>query len=222
VRYGPRTDGIHDMGGMHGFGPVVTPGSEQAYDEPWEGRIFAITQLAAVERLARGSGRAIREEMAPEEYLRASYYERWLWSTERRLERSGTLAPGELDERMRSGAPATPRPAPEEQAERAVATMRETQSLTPAGPARFAVGERVRVRRMRPEGHTRCPRYVRGATGTVEAVRGNDPLPDIGPYKGPSQPVYAVAFDSEELFGPSEDGRWTVLLDLFEDYLESP
>jgi nitrile hydratase subunit beta len=79
----------------------------------------------------------------------------------------------------------------------------------------------VRVRRMRPAGHTRCPRYVRGATGVVEAIRGNDPLPDIGPYKGPVQPVYAVAFDSEALFGPSEEGRWTVLLDLFEDYLEA-
>jgi nitrile hydratase len=73
---------------------------------------------------------------------------------------------------------------------------------------------------MRPAGHTRCPRYVRGATGTVEALRGNDKLPDIGPYQGPSQPVYAVTFDSLELFGPSDEGRWTVMLDLFEAYLE--
>jgi len=207
------------MGGMHGFGPVVTPGSEHAYDEPWEARIFAITELAAVERLARGSGRAVREEMPPGEYLRASYYERWLWSTERRLERAGTLAPGELDGRARSGAPPPRSAAPEGQAARALAAVKETEPLAPAGPARFTPGERVRVRRMRPAGHTRCPRYVRGATGTVEAVRGNDRLPDIGPYKGPSQPVYAVAFDSQELFGPSEDGRWTVMLDLFEAYL---
>jgi hypothetical protein len=73
---------------------------------------------------------------------------------------------------------------------------------------------------MRPLAHTRCPRYVRGATGVVEALRGNDALPDIGPYKGPSTPVYAVAFDSDELFGPSEEGRWTVMVDLFEAYLE--
>ena len=208
------------MGGMHGFGPVVTPGCEQAYDEPWEARIFALSTLAGTERLGAGSGRALREEMPPEEYLRASYYERWLWSTERRLERKGTLAPGQLDERVPASAPAPRTAAPEGQAARALAAVRQTETLAPAGPARFAAGERVRVRRMRPAGHTRCPRYVRGATGTVEALRGNDKLPDIGPYKGPSQPVYAVAFDSLELFGPSDDGRWTVMLDLFEAYLE--
>ena len=73
---------------------------------------------------------------------------------------------------------------------------------------------------MRPGGHTRCPRYVRGATGVVEAVRGLDAFPDIGPYAGPDEPVYAVAFASDDLFGPSSEGRWTVILDLFESYLE--
>jgi nitrile hydratase len=73
---------------------------------------------------------------------------------------------------------------------------------------------------MRPAGHTRCPRYVRGAAGVVEAIRGNDRFPDIGPYEGPSEPVYSVAFTSDALFGRSEEGSWTVLLDLFESYLE--
>jgi nitrile hydratase len=208
------------MGGMHGFGPVVTPGSEKPYHEPWEARVFAISELIGIERLGAGGGRPIREEMPPEEYLRASYYERWLWSNERRLERRGTLAPGELDERIRSGAPAPRSSQPADQAARALAASQENEPLQPVDGARFAVGDRVRVRRMRPVTHTRCPRYVRGATGVVEALRGNDALPDIGPYKGPSTPVYAVAFASEDLFGPSEEGRWTVLVDLFEAYLE--
>jgi nitrile hydratase subunit beta len=211
------------MGGMHGFGPVVTAGSEQPYQEPWEARIFAISTLASTERIGKGSGRAIREEMPPDAYLRASYYERWIWSVERRLERAGTIEPGEVERwvaRLQDGE-ALPRSAePPGQTERALEAVSETESLQPAGPGRYVVGDRVRVRRMRPAGHTRCPRYVRGATGVVEAIRGNDALPDIGPYKGPVQPVYAVAFDSEALFGPSEEGRWTVMLDLFEDYLE--
>jgi nitrile hydratase len=211
------------MGGMHGFGPVVTPGSEQAYHEPWEGRIFALSAVVGVERLGKGSGRPVREEMPADEYLRASYYERWVYSTERRLERAGTIEPGEVErwvERLEAGE-APPRSAePAGQTERVLEAIAETESLQPAGEARYAVGDRVRVRRMRPPGHTRCPRYVRGATGVVDAIRGNDPLPDIGPYKGPLQPVYAVAFDSEALFGPSEEGRWTVMVDLFEDYLE--
>jgi nitrile hydratase subunit beta len=211
------------MGGMHGFGPVVTPGSEQPYHEPWEPRIFAISTVAGVARIARGSGRAIREEMAPDEYLRASYYERWIYSVERRLERAGTIEPGEVErwiERLEDGEPVPRSAEPAQQAEQVLEAVSDTESLQPAGSGRYAVGDRVRVRRMRPAGHTRCPRYVRGATGVVEAVRGNDALPDIGPYKGPVQPVYAVAFESEALFGPSEEGRWTVVADLFEDYLE--
>jgi nitrile hydratase len=161
--------------------------------------------------------------MPPDEYLRASYYERWIYSVERRLERAGTIEPGEVGrwmERLQDGE-AVPRSAePAGQAAQALEAVSETETLQPATAGRFAVGDRVRVRRMRPAGHTRCPRYVRGATGVVEAIRGNDPLPDIGPYEGPVQPVYAVAFHSEALFGPSDEGRWTVMLDLFEDYLE--
>jgi nitrile hydratase subunit beta len=209
------------MGGMDGFGPVVTPGSERPYDERWEARVFAIASLIATEGLAAGSGRATREEMAPEDYLRASYYHRWLWSSERRLERKGAIAPGEVDrwvERLRAGE-RLPGRSDAALAARAVASERENEPLAPAGATRFRVGDRVRVRRMRPRGHTRCPRYARGAVGLVEAVRGRDSFPDIGPYRGPSEPVYAVAFDSDELFGPSGEGRWSVSLDLFESYL---
>jgi nitrile hydratase beta subunit len=210
------------MGGMHGFGAVVTPGSDQAYHEPWEGRVFAISAIIGIEGLGAGGGRPIREEMPPAEYLEASYYERWLWSNERRLERKGTIDPRELDawvERLRSGE-ATPERADPALAARVLEAESQTDTLSAAGETAFAVGERVRVRRMRPTGHTRCPRYVRGATGTVESIRGSDPLPDIGPYKGPVEPVYSVVFDSEDLFGESEEGGWTVAVDLFETYLE--
>jgi nitrile hydratase subunit beta len=211
------------MGGMHGFGPAVWPGSENAYDEPWEPRVFALSAITGGEGLAVGSGRATREEMDAELYLRASYYERWLWSTERRLEGGGAVALGEVDawvERLAAGEHPPSRSDPELVA-RTLGRLRRTRPLGPAGETRFAVGDRVRVRRMRPDGHTRCPRYVRGAVGTVRAIRGSDPFPDIGPYRGAAEPVYAVAFDSDDLFGPSEDGRWVVLLDLFETYLEA-
>jgi nitrile hydratase len=214
-------DGIHDMGGMHGFGRVVTAGSGEPYHERWEPRVFAMSTLVGIERIGEGSGRAIREEMPPEEYLRASYYERWLWSTEERLQRKGTIAPGEVDawvERIRAGeAPA--RREDGGQISRMRAAMREGEPLAAATTTRFAVGERVRVRRMRPAAHTRCPRYVRGAAGIVDAVRGVDRFPDIGPYQGPEEPLYSVVFDSEELFGASDDASWTVRLDLFETYL---
>ena len=215
-------DGIHDMGGMHGFGPVVVPGCDTVYHEPWEGRTFAMSTLVGIERIGKGSGRAIREEMDPEHYLRASYYERWLWSTEERLLRKGTIAPGEVDAwvaRLRAGE-AAPRRLDPEQAERDRAAISNMSPLGEAGETRFVPGDRVRVVRRRHPGHTRIPRYVRGAEGEVTAVRGTAPLPDIGPYAGPIEPVYSVSFDSESVFGPGDEPAWTLLLDLSESYLE--
>lgn len=208
---------------MHGFGSVVVPGAEAAYHERWEPRVFAVSALVGSEQLGRGSGRAIREELPPEEYLRASYYERWLWSTEERLLRKGTIGPGEVDawvERLRAGE-SPPRRIDPAQTRRALAAARGSEPLGPAEQTRFHAGDRVCVRRMRPAGHTRCPRYVRGATGIVEGVRGTDTFPDVGPYEGPDEPVYSVAFRSDDLFGASAEGTWTILLDLYEGYLKA-
>jgi nitrile hydratase beta subunit len=211
------------MGGMHGFGQVVVPGCERAAEEPWEVRTFAMSTIVGIEGIGRGGGRAIREEMSPEHYLRASYYERWLWSTEQRLLRKGTIAPGEVDawvDRLLGGEPVPQRFDPV-QAERDRAAISEVSPLGAAGETRFAPGDRVRVRRRRHGGHTRCPRYVRGAEGEVAAVRGTARLPDIGPYQGPFEPVYSVSFRSEDVFGPSDEPGWTVWLDLTETYLEA-
>lgn len=209
---------------MQGFGPVVVPGGDAAYHEAWEPRVFALWAVSAAERLGTGSGRRIREEMAPEEYLRASYYERWQRSNEQRLLAKGTIDEGEVDawvERLRAGEPAPSRADPG-QIGRVLGVVR-TASEALCGPegARFAAGDRVRVRRMRPSGHTRCPRYVRGAAGIVDAVRGSYPFPDTGPRRGERAAVYSVSFPSTELFGPSDEPAWSVRLDLYEPYLEA-
>lgn len=219
-------DGVHDMGGMHGFGEVVRPGGELVFHAPWEPRVFAIHTLIGLEGLGAGAGgRAVREEMEPAHYLAASYYERWLYSAEQRLLRKGTIAPGDLEAmmaRLDAGEEAT-RYADPDLAERAVRELRTVHPM-PRDPdePRFAVGERVRVRRMHPEGHTRCPRYARGASGLIEAVRGADRLPDVAAYGGriDREAVYSVAFTSTELWGASPEAPWTVRLDLWETYLE--
>jgi nitrile hydratase len=92
----------------------------------------------------------------------------------------------------------------------------------PPANVRFGPGQRVRVKRMHPAGHTRCPRYVRGAVGVVDAVRGADRLPDRATYgeKVAPEPVYSVVFESTELWGPSDDGAWTIRLDMWDSYLE--
>jgi nitrile hydratase len=219
-------DGAHDMGGMHGFGAVVTTDGHVAYHEAWEPRMFAIHILIGVERLGAGpGGRATREEMDPAAYLAASYYERWLFSAQRRLERKGTIAPGEIEammDRLAQGE-AIPVHRGPEMAERALAELRTPEPMDPPpADARFAPGQRVRVKRMHPVGHTRCPRYVRGVSGVVERVHGADRLPDRATYgeKVQPEPVYSVTFESSELWGPSDEPPWKVSLDLWESYLE--
>jgi nitrile hydratase len=163
--------------------------------------------------------------MEPAHYLRASYYERWLWSAERRLEASGAIAPGEIEAMMARlvAGEAPPTATDPELAARSLTGLRER--LPPLGSAAapsFAVGDRVRVRRARPAGHTRCPRYIRGVAGVVERVQGTDVLPDKAEYGLPTEPepVYAVAFASGDIWGAGLEPGWTVLVDLWESYLE--
>ena len=219
-------DGAHDMGGMQGFGRVVEPGGELTYHEGWEPRVFAIHILVGVERLGAGpGGRAVREEMDPARYLAASYYERWLYSAEQRLLRKGTIAPGDVEAMMERLAAGEDIPMHRDPAmgERVLDNLRaEFPIEAPPMDARFSGGDPVRVKRMHPPGHTRCPRYVRGARGKVEEVRGADRLPDRATYGEKLDPeaVYSVAFSSHELWGPTTGPAWTVSLDLWESYLE--
>ena len=173
--------------------------------------------LVGFEGLGAGpGGRAAREEMDPADYLAASYYERWLFSAEQRLERKGTIAPGEVEammERLAAGEAEPPHQDPA-MAERVLDDLRTRMADGTAvrTTARFAPGQRVRVKRMHPPGHTRCPRYARGAVGVVEAVRGADRLPDRAVYgeQVDPEPVYSVVFSSDDLWGPSEraPGGW--------------
>lgn len=215
------------MGGMHGFGRVRGDGGELVFHEPWEARVFAIQMLVDGEGLGAGaSARATREEMDPARYLAASYYERWLYSAEQRLLRKGTIAPGEVEAmvgRLEDGE-SIPSHHDRAMARRAVEELREVHPMKPPpADARFARGQRVRVKRMHPVGHTRCPRYVRGAVGVVQEIRGADRLPDRATYGAKVAPeaVYSVAFSSQELWGPSEQAAWRVSLDMWESYLEA-
>jgi hypothetical protein len=86
-------------------------------------------------------------------------------------------------------------------------------------PDRFAPGDRVRTRTVDVDGHTRLPRYARGAVGTIVETAGHHPLADErarGRAAGP-QPVYHVRFAAEQLFG---SGNHSVVVELWEEYLE--
>ncbi len=207
-------DGIHDMGGMQGFGPVLTPGSETVFHAGWEARQAAVSLLTVLER-------STIEGMPAQRYLDATYYERWLWATEQILLREGSIVPGEVDawqERLAQGEAMPVRSDPSAAAS-SLEEMRAVRTFAPAEDPLFAVDDRVRVRRMRPTGHNRCPRYVRGVRGTIHALLGADRLPDADEAAS-GEPVYSVAFASEDLWGRSDEEPWTVIVDLWESYLE--
>jgi nitrile hydratase subunit beta len=90
--------------------------------------------------------------------------------------------------------------------------------------ARFAPGDRVRVKRLFPPGHCRTPFYTRGQVGTVLGIADRQPSPEALAYGRdglPAQPVYRVSFPQVALWpdydGPADD---TTVVDLFEPWLE--
>ena len=210
-------DGVHDLGGMQGFGAACWPGSEEPTHAEWELRAFVLALVTGP-----GSSHAFRhtiEQLDPVRYLDSGYYERWLYEAEQALVESGAITHDEVaawEARLAAGETA-PRTADPERAAALVRALRRKRPLEPADEPRFAVGDRVRVRRMHPSGHTRCPRYLRGARGVVERVPGLDGVPDVD--NAVIEPVYTVQFDSAELWG-DDVGRHLVPADLWERYLE--
>lgn len=87
---------------------------------------------------------------------------------------------------------------------------------------RFQAGDRVLVRNLNPEHHTRLPRYARGKTGTVEMDQGVFIFPDTSAHRQGDKPqhVYSVRFTARELWGAQANAKDTLRLDLWDDYLD--
>jgi len=217
-------DGIHDVGGMEGFGPVVVEDDEPVFHHRWEQRVFGMN-FSAVGVDADRFRHAI-ERMDPAAYLATSYYEHWLHAIETLVVEAAGVPPEQLAEARRQlAAVPDPSAAVPHHVEPAWAVALVAAVTTPPPPpaaatdARWPPGARVRVRRHIVSAHTRCPRYVRGAVGVVEAVRGVFRLPDASVAGDPDrrEAVYSVRFEAEELWGAPGH---RVGLDLWESYLE--
>jgi nitrile hydratase len=200
-------NGVHDMGGMHGFGPVDVERDEPVFHDRWEGVVRAMMQRTNGRYYNLDEFRHAVERMPSEEYLRAVYYERWLHAVETLLLEKGVITQSEL-----TGGHAT-HPAPE--------AARDTEPRPKLQP-RFQPGDRVRTRNIHPHGHTRLPRYARGRRGVIRKTYGPFRLPDAnahGDYHA-WQPCYAVEFAAQELWGDDAGPADRVCIDLWESYLE--
>jgi nitrile hydratase subunit beta len=193
-------NGVHDMGGMQGFGPVPYDPADQPFHEEWESRAMAVASLTINATHANvDQFRHAIERIPPAEYLTATYFGRWLRGAER-------LA-AEVDLFGEPHLPARP----------------PRDALRPVDePPRFSVGDEVVVRDLRPSGHTRLPGYCRGRQGTVTMVHPSFVFPDTNAHARGEHPqyVYAVAFRGSTLWGADADPALVVHVDLFDDYLD--
>lgn len=215
------TNSIHDMGGMHGFGPVESEQNEPVFHAAWEGRVLAMQRAMGYTRLWTIDGaRASLEALPPLDYLGSSYYRRWCLGLENRLVRHGLVDAEELaaGHALRPGVRLNRKLTA---ADVAGTMTRGDYTRAPAAPARFKPGDPVRAKNINPVTHTRLPRYVRGKSGTIEAVRGCHVFPDSAALGHGDNPqwLYTVVFSGRELWGEDADPALSVSVEAFEPYL---
>ena len=220
-------DGIADMGGTSGWGHAHPPRrDEPVFEEPWQGRAFALAILSS--RVASGgintdAFRHALERLDRAAYLDDGYYGRWLNGGELMLTERSILAPGAIDARARNlrgehvEEPPIPEPARPDYAPAAEGSLR-TVTTAPA----FTVGEHVRAKDISPSGHTRLPGYIRGHIGVVDLIQPAAVLPDTNAHFMGENPqhVYSVRFDSRELWGAGAE-PFALTAELYETYLET-
>jgi len=216
-------DGVHDMGGMDGFGKVEPEPDEPMFHADWEARVMAMNR-------AMGAGgawnidmsRFAREALPPHVNLSSSYYKKWQLGMEQNLVERGFVGVDELAE-GRALHPAKPLKRGKFTLESVARVMTRGSFTRPAqGPARFKIGDRVRAKNIHPATHTRLPRYVRGHVGLIERIQGCHVYPDSDSLdQGDDlQLVYTVVFDGRELWGDEGDPTLKVSVEAFEPYLE--
>ena len=217
-------NGVHDMGGMHGLAPLAVEPNEPVFHEPWEGRVWAlVTAVGAWRRGNLDLSRHQVERMPAADYLRASYYERWLFAVIENAVMQGLLAREEVE--TGRPAPGAAKLTPPLLAPMVAELLRRGAPKTRSveRQPRYRPGDPVRTRNIHPPTHTRLPRYARDKQGVIIAFHGAHVFPDSNAqFQGENpQPLYTVRFEACALWGDAASPRDTVCLDLWEDYLES-
>jgi len=200
-------DGVHDLGGKQGFGPVRGE-AKAVFKAAWEPRANALYSLGVrLGLINMDEYRHAIERMDPRHYLSASYYERSLTGFATLCVEKGVVTLEELQE-LAGGAFPLSLPSAEG---RHNAMPRDS----------FTIGDKVRVKNEFISGHVRMPGYIRGKTGVVVGVSPDYPFPDAAAHNLQAQhePTYDVQFCSEDLW-PQASDRALVHVGVFESYLE--
>ena len=211
-----------DLGGLPGFGPVTLEPEGEWFHASWEPRALALTvAMGATGAWNLDMMRAARETLP--NYSELSYYEIWLFALQNMLEEQGLVTHEEVRaERVLQASPALPRVLKEADVHATLARGASTERLS-VEPARYAQGQKVQIRKLQSDHHTRLPAYVLGKKGVVEKIRGVHVFADANAQGLGEQPqwLYAVAFDGVELWGNAGSPGVQVCIDAFEPYLEA-
>lgn len=215
-------DGVHDLGGMEGFGRLAIETDEPVFHHPWEARVMAMRLLMGFWRKWNlDAGRHSVELLPPAAYLSMTYYEKWLASLVNLSVEAGLISRDEV---------ASGRPAPGVEKATPPVTADAFLEFLPKGrpsvreantAPTFSIGDRVRTARHMHSGHTRLPRYVRGRVGQVMLHHGAHVLPDVSATLRGDAPehLYTVRFTARELWGEGAAANDSMAADLWESYL---
>ena len=218
-------NGWHDLGGMHGFGPILSDSEcdEFVFQTKSEARVFALT--VAVEYLDKWNldeSRNAIEDQHPVDYLKNTYYQNWLIGLERLMIEKGLITDNELESgAMDAGA------TPNEFALLHVNEVKRyiyeggTTRMDIKSPPQFELGDMVSVANVNSLGHTRLPRYVRGKRGVVHEYHGAHVFPDQNALSNRmGEHLYSVYFTAAEIWGNVREANFGVNVDLWGTYLE--
>jgi nitrile hydratase len=216
-------NGVHDMGGMDGFGKVEPEPNEPMFHTEWEGRVLAMVRaMGAAGAFNIDTSRFYREALPPHIYLSSSYYKKWFLGLEDLLIDKGFIAAADV-----AAGHAVQPPKPLKRGKFGLADVERIMVRGKFGraapaPAKFRAGDRVRAKNIHPVTHTRLPRYVRGHVGVVERDHGCQVFPDSAATESGENPqwLYTVVFDGAELWGADADPTVKISIDAFEPYLE--
>lgn len=209
-------DGIHDLGGMQGFGKVPHIANSESYKpvfhEDWEHLAYSLLFLAAghLETFSVDELRHAIERMEAPHYFNSPYYDRIIIGTATLLVEYGVISQEELNQilgaEFKLAKPYTSHGRP---------------AVT--GRAAFEIGDTVVVRDEFVAGHIRMPAYCRGKEGVIlHRTTEKWPFADAighGDKTAAMQPTYHVQFKASALWGDSTDTSY-VVVDLFESYLD--
>jgi nitrile hydratase len=215
-------NGVHDMGGMHGMGPVVIESGEPVFHSHWESRAFALTLACGfLGRWNIDMGRYAREQMPPAAYLATTYYEHWFFGLEKLLVEQGLITAQELDTGRAAGRAEGLRPVVAAEVETRLRTRRHARVDADVA-AKFKAGDGVITLNINPSGHTRLPRYVRGRRGVIDRDHGVFVFADTHAMSRDQNPqhCYSVRFTARELWGLGASARDGVYVDLWDDHLD--